>query len=149
MEKAVTSMKITLELCERMADAAIQKASELGIQVTFAFADAGGDLMILKRMDDAASYTVPIASSMAYTSAVMRRPGEDLVDRYNQPWFHGLVLQSGGRMLPSQGGVLCKAEDGTFLGATGVSGGTGEQDKACAEAAISAVQSAVKVGASG
>lgn len=142
-------MSVTLALCEQMADAALQKASELGIRVTFAFADAGGDLVNLKRMDGAPSYTVPIASSMAYTSAVMRRPGEALVDRYNDPWFHGLVLQSGGRILPSQGGVLLQAENGTFMGATGVSGGTGEQDKACAEAAVAVAQRALKSSASG
>lgn len=132
-------MKLTLELANRMADAALARAEELGIRVTFAFADASGDLVIVKRMDGAPGFTVPIASSMAYTSAYFRRDGEPLVDRYMAPWFHGLVLQSGGKILPSQGGlVLRDPESGAVLGATGVSGGTGEQDKLCAQAAIQA-----------
>lgn len=133
-------MKLTVELAERMAEAGCAKARELGIKVTFAVVDGAGDLVLLKRMDGAPPYTVPIATNMAYTSALFRRPGEALVDRYLQPWFHSLVLQSGGRILPSQGGLVLLDEDGTVVAATGVSGGTGEQDKLCAEAALQAAK---------
>jgi uncharacterized protein GlcG (DUF336 family) len=45
---------------------------------------------------------------------------------------------SGGRTIPSPGGVLIAAADGHVIGAVGISGDTGDRDEACALAGIAA-----------
>lgn len=131
-------MSMTLADAERVMAAARRKAEELGIKVSVAVCDAHGDLVALTHMDGALAITTDIARGMAYTSAVMQYPGKDMAQWYDQPWFHSMVLQSGGRLLPADGGVLLThGED--IVGTIGVSGGTGAQDLACSQAGAAAL----------
>lgn len=52
--------------------------------------------------------------------------------------FYGIQQSNGGRVMIFAGGVPLKV-GGTVVGAVGVSGGTGEQDQAVADAAAAAL----------
>lgn len=132
---------IDLETADRMIEAGLAKAKELGIRIAFAITDSAGALISLKRMDGAGPYTTALAENQAYTACIWRRNGEDLARIADRPWFMAEVVRSGGRMVATAGALLVQA-DGKLLGATGVSGGTGEQDKQCALAALEALKTA-------
>ena len=128
-------MAVTLAEAERAIAASVVKAQALGIRVSVAVVDPNGSLVALHRMDGAGPITVDIAQNMAYTSATFRMPGASMADWYMQPWFHSMVLQSHGKLLPADGGLPMRREK-EVLGAIGVSGGSGAQDKECSEAGI-------------
>lgn len=121
-----------------MTAAAIRRAQEIGIRTTVAVVDETGALVTLTRMDGALPITVDIAKSMAYTSAAFALPGADMQDWYNQPWFHSMVLQTQGQLLPAGGGLpVLRGE--VMIGAIGTSGGSHEQDLECSTAGIRAL----------
>lgn len=130
----IERMEIDLALAVAMVDAAIATATQHGIVVSAAVVDGGGNLLAFKRMDDAEVAGPTLAVDKAYTSVAHRiethelaalvAPGGDLV---------GMNANGGGRYVAFAGGVPCW--DGTrVVGGMGVSGGTGEQDLACARA---------------
>lgn len=49
-----------------------------------------------------------------------------------------VAIASGGRIVPSDGGVLIMGTQGQILGAVGISGDAGEKDEACALVGIKA-----------
>jgi uncharacterized protein GlcG (DUF336 family) len=53
-------------------------------------------------------------------------------------FINGLQAAFPKGMLPVPGGVLIRAEDGTLLGAAGVTGDTSDNDEICALAGIAA-----------
>jgi uncharacterized protein GlcG (DUF336 family) len=50
-----------------------------------------------------------------------------------------LAAASGGRMIPSPGGVLIVGAEQDILGAVGISGDSGDNDELCAVAGIEAI----------
>ena len=128
----VERMEIDLALATQMAQAAISHAETLGIVVSAAVVDAGGNLVAFLRMDGAEIAGPTLAVDKAYTSVAHRIathelaalvvPGGDLV---------GMYANGNGRYVAFAGGLPCW--DGErVVGAIGVSGGTGDQDLACA-----------------
>jgi uncharacterized protein GlcG (DUF336 family) len=66
-----------------------------------------------------------------------RKIGEMAVER---PHFIAAVdTMAEGGMVPAAGGVIIAGEEGTILGAIGVTGDTSDNDEACALAAIGQV----------
>ncbi len=127
---------ITLSLAARMTDAALARADELGALVSAAVVDAGGHLVHFQRMDRAEIAGPTLAVDKAFTAVAHRiataeltalaAPGGDLA---------GLQANGGGRYVVFGGGLPCW-NDGRVVGGVGVSGGTAEQDVACARAAV-------------
>ena len=57
----------------------------------------------------------------------------------DQPYFVAAATSAiGGSLIPVPGGVLIRSEDGTVIGAVGISGDTSDNDEACAVAGITA-----------
>jgi uncharacterized protein GlcG (DUF336 family) len=87
-------------------------------------------------MDDVPLGAMRLAADKAYTSALWQMPSGDLHES-SQPggadW--GVTSTEGGRIVVYAGGFPILA-DGALAGAIGVSGGTSEQDAACAQAAL-------------
>lgn len=128
----VIAMK--LEDARRIIAAAEKKATELGQPMNVAVADAGGNLVAHVRMDGAWIGSVDIAIKKAWTARAFDVATRDLAE-LSQPGkpFFGIHASNDGRVMVFAGGVPLRRE-GRVVGAIGVSGGSGEQDQAVAEA---------------
>lgn len=136
------ALAFELATAKTMADACEAKAGEEGWKMNIAVVDAGADLVLFRRMDDAYLGSVEIAQRKAESSARLPFPTRTLAEiafgKDGEPGpVPGLALIEGLAAFP--GGLPIKSADGTLLGAIGVSGATGDQDEQCAQAALDAV----------
>lgn len=115
-----------------------EKAREIGQPSNIAVADAGANLVAHIRMDGAWLGSVDIAINKAFTACAFDLSTADLSDNA-QPntQFFGVHASNSGRVMIFAGGIPLQ-HDGQIIGAVGVSGGTGDQDQAVAEAAAAA-----------
>src|SRR5215469_1442236 len=125
---------INLETARKVIGAAEKKAAEIGQPMNIAVVDAGGNLVAHVRMDGAWIGSIDISIKKAFTSRAFDIATQDLAP-LAQPGgpFFGINASNDGRVMIFAGGVPLKRE-GTVVGAVGVSGGSGEQDQAVAEA---------------
>jgi len=87
-------------------------------------------------MDGAALGAMTLAVDKAYTAVLWQTPtGEFMASTQPGGVDWGFNTTTGGRVVVYAGG-LPLWEDGRLVGGIGVSGGTGEQDEACASAAV-------------
>ena len=129
---------VTLEDARRIIVAAEKKAGEIGQPMNIAVADAGGNLVAHVRMDNAWLGSVDISIKKAWTSRAFDITTKDLADNSQSgDQFFGIHASNDGRVMIFAGGIPLK-KDGKVVGAIGVSGGSGEQDHAVAEAGAAA-----------
>lgn len=132
---------IDLKTAEKIADAAMAKGIELEFQpLTVAVLDDGGTLKVLKRADGASLLRPEVAIGKAWGSLGFGTGNRVIVGRAEAtPMFiDALIAASGGRMVPSPGGVLIKDKTGRIIGAVGITGDTGDNDEICAVAGVEA-----------
>ena len=129
---------VRLADAQRVIAAAQKKAAEIGQPMNIAVADAGGNLVAHVRMDDAWIGSIDISISKAFTSRAFDISTKDLAAEA-QPGkqFYGIHASNGGRIMIFAGGIPLR-RDGKVVGAVGVSGGSGDQDHAVAEAGAAA-----------
>lgn len=135
---------ISTELARTVVDAALRRAEELDLKMNVAVVDVGANLKAFTRMDGAWLGSIDISIKKARTArffdmetsdiSPMVQPGEQL---YNMEF-------SNGGLITFPGGIPIKADDGTVVGAIGVSGSTVDQDQLVAEAGVAAFESALK-----
>ena len=129
---------VTLNDARRIIAAAEKKAEEIGQPMNIAVADGGGNLVAHVRMDGAWIGSVDISIKKAYTSRAFDIATHDLAEHCQSGGqFFGIHTTNDGRITIFAGGVPLKRE-GKVVGAIGVSGGSGEQDRAVAEAGAAA-----------
>jgi len=129
---------LRLEDARRIIAAAEKKADEIGQPMNIAVADAGGNLVAHVRMDNAWIGSVDISIKKAWTSRAFDITTKDLADNSQSgDQFFGIHASNDGKVMIFAGGIPLK-KDGKVVGAIGVSGGSGEQDHAVAEAGASA-----------
>ena len=68
MAKVIKKHSISYELAQKMANAAVAKATELGVTENVAILDDGGNLKAFSRMDGTPIPTIEIAQNKAYTA---------------------------------------------------------------------------------
>lgn len=125
---------ITLENARSIIAAAEAKATEIGQPMNIAVADAGGNLVAHVRMDGAWLGSIDISIKKAYTSRAFDIATKDLAGHSQSGGqFFGIHASNDGKIMIFAGGIPLK-QDGKVVGAIGVSGGSGEQDHAVAEA---------------
>jgi uncharacterized protein GlcG (DUF336 family) len=127
-------MKLTLEKASIIVDKTLEKARELKIRpLCVAVLDEGGHLKSLKREDEASILRPQIAIGKAWGAVGMgestRELGQRLKDR--PTFLNSLSDLSDGKVVPVAGGVLI-LDGNSIIGAVGVSGGTSDEDEACA-----------------
>ena len=131
---------ITLEDARTVIAAAEKKAKELRQPMNIAVADGGGNLIAHVRMDDAWLGSIDIAIKKAFTSRAFNISTRDLAQHSQSGGeFFGIHASNGGRVMIFAGGVPLQ-RGGKVVGAIGVSGGSGEQDHAVAEAGARAFE---------
>lgn len=132
-------MTVKLEDARRVIAAAEAKAGEIGQPMNVAVVDAGGNLVAHVRQDGVWVGSVDISISKAWTSRAFDISTKDLGDN-SQPGqqLFGIQNTNGGKVAIFAGGIPL-TRDGQVVGAIGVSGGSGEQDHAVAEAGAAAL----------
>ena len=107
---------------------------EIGQPMNIAVVDEGANLMAHVRMDGACIGSINISIDKAYTSRAFDIATKNLAEHSQSGGqFFGVHVSNSGRIMIFAGGVPLK-RDGKVVGAIGVSGGSGEQDHAVAEA---------------
>ena len=125
---------VKLEDARRIIASAEKKAVEIGQPMNIAVADEGGNLVAHVRMDGAWLGSVDISIKKAYTSRAFDVATKDLATHSQSGGqFFGIHASNDGKIMIFAGGVPLK-KNGKVVGAIGVSGGSGEQDHAVAEA---------------
>ena len=142
MANVVKKHSISSELAQKMVDAAVAKARELGVSENVAILDDGGNLKAFSRMDGAPIPTIEMAQNKAYTALF----GVSTQDFFN--FIQGDPSLLAGiptlaRVAAWGGGFPIKV-NGEVVGAIGVSGApTVQNDVDCARAALALVPDAV------
>lgn len=132
----VSRFEITLDLAQDMITAARSSAAGQGIAVSMAVVDAGGHLVGFARMDGAEIAGPTLARDKAFTAVSHRIATGDLTPLVAPGGeLAGMNAAEGGRYITFPGGLPCWDGD-RVIGGIGVSGGTAEQDQACAQAGL-------------
>jgi uncharacterized protein GlcG (DUF336 family) len=127
-----------LDDARRAIAAAEKKSKEIGQPMNIAVADEGGNLVAHVRMDGAWLGSIDISIKKAYTSRAFDISTRDLaIHSQSGGQFFGIDASNNGKIMIFAGGIPLK-KDGKVVGAIGVSGGSGEQDHAVAEAGVAA-----------
>jgi uncharacterized protein GlcG (DUF336 family) len=130
---------VTLEDARRIIAAAEKKAVEIGQPMNIAVADAGANLVAHVRMDGAWLGSIDISIKKAYTARAFDLSTKDLSAHCQSGGqFFGIHASNDGKIMVFAGGIPL-LKDGKVVGSIGVSGGSGEQDHAVAEAGVAAL----------
>ncbi len=133
---------IGLALAARMTQAAIDRAAAVGSLVSAAVVDQGGHLLHFQRMDRAEIAGPTLAIDKAYTAVAHRIATAELgpLTAPGGP-LQGMQANGAGRYVVFAGGLPCWADE-VVVGGIGVSGGSADEDAACAAAALAVFESA-------
>ena len=121
MTNVVKKHSVSYELAQKMVDAAVAKAIEIGVSENVAILDDGGNLKAFSRMDGAPIPTIEMAQNKAYTALF----GVSTQDFFNSIQGDASLLAgipTLARVAEWGGGIPIKV-DGEIVGAIGVSGG--------------------------
>lgn len=130
---------VSLEDARRIIAAAEKKAQEIGQPMNIAVADEGANLVAFIRMENAWIGSIDISQKKAFTSRAFDIATKDLAEHSQSgKQFFGIHASNDGKIMIFAGGIPLKSGD-KVVGAIGVSGGSGEQDHAVAEAGAAAL----------
>jgi uncharacterized protein GlcG (DUF336 family) len=132
---------LTLDVARKILDTALAKGVEKKLKpLVVAILDARGCVKISAAQDGTSLLRGEIAHGKAFGALAMGMGSRALFQRaQEQAYFIGAVnALAQGRMVPVPGGVLILDDNGTLLGAVGVSGDTSDNDEICALAGIEA-----------
>lgn len=133
-------MTLTLDQAQTIIKAALDKGHELGLKpLTVAVLDAGGHIKALLREDGTSTLRPKIAHGKAHGAIALGLGSRTIFNRaQEQPYFVSAINNlADGALVPVPGGVLIK-ENGTIIGAVGITGDNSDNDEACAIAGIEA-----------
>ena len=135
---SVPSCAITAQAAITACQAAIAHAESLGIRINVAVTDASGTLTGFLRMPSAFLHSIDIAIDKAYTAASFGFPTSQWPEILAGDEALRLGIVHRPRLVVFGGGLPVK-ESGELIGGIGVSGGSAEQDEACARAGLEAL----------
>src|SRR5260370_2826775 len=129
---------VKLDDARRVISAAEKKATEIGQPMNIAVADEGGNIVAHIRMNNAWIGSIDISMKKAYTSRAFDIETKDLA-KHSQSGgeFFGIHASNNGKIMLFAGGIPLK-RDGKVGGASGVTGGSGDQDQRVARDGVSA-----------
>jgi glc operon protein GlcG len=133
--KVSEMIDLTLEMAERAARAARDKARALGTPMTVTVVDEAGRLVLCARGDGTGFFTPETSRAKAVAAANFRMSTAELAERVQKgaPFWTHVGSAIPGQILASHGAVPIVV-GGRVIGAIGCGGGTGEQDQECAAA---------------
>jgi uncharacterized protein GlcG (DUF336 family) len=142
MPNVIKKHSISSELAQKMADAAVAKARQLGVCENVAILDDGGNLKAFSRMDGAPILCIEMAQNKAYT-ALFGVSTQEFFDFIQGDPLLLAGIPTLARVAAWGGGFPIKV-GGEVVGAIGLSGApTVQNDVDCARAALSLIPDAV------
>jgi uncharacterized protein GlcG (DUF336 family) len=138
VEIAISRKSIAAAAAYAAVEAATAQGGALDKAVVAAVVDASGDLVALLRADGAFKASVGIAQDKAYTAAIFGIATDVLSGALSaNPTLHqGIALRPGVVLFA---GGLPIVWNGEVIGGIGVSGGSEDDDRACAHAGLAAL----------
>jgi uncharacterized protein GlcG (DUF336 family) len=144
MVNVVKKYSVSSELAQKMVNAAVAKARELGVTENVAILDEGGNLKAFSRMDGTPIPTIEMAQNKAYT-ALLGVSTQDFFNFIQDDPSLLAGIPTLARMAAWGGGFPIEV-DGEIVGAVGVSGApTVQNDVDCARAALAVVSDELQV----
>ena len=135
---SVPSAVISTSAASLACQAAVAFAEASGIRINVAVTDASGTLTAFLRMPHAFLHSIDIAIDKAYTAASFGFPTSQWAGALGDDELLRIGLNQRQRLVLFGGGLPIVA-DGQRIGGIGVSGGSAEQDEACARAGLQAL----------
>jgi uncharacterized protein GlcG (DUF336 family) len=131
--------RLTLELADRLSEAAIAISQERGWRVAIAIVDDAGNPVRITRMDGCNFLLPDLARAKAYGAVAWQRPSAELAALFggNTALAAWGVAMTGNRVMPMQGALPIWDGD-QCIGAMGISGARAEEDESVARASIEA-----------
>ncbi|WP_433285560.1 GlcG/HbpS family heme-binding protein [Pseudonocardia sp. CA-142604] len=128
---------LTFADAQKVLEAGLKKAEEIGQPMNVAVVDGGGHLLAFGRQDGAIRASIDISQRKALTAILMNRRTDELAPLV-QPGaeLYGLEQTAGGMV--TFGGGIPLYRGGELVGAVGVSAGTVDEDVTVASAAAKA-----------
>jgi uncharacterized protein GlcG (DUF336 family) len=110
-------MSVTLDLAEKLSEAAKDKAKEIGVPMNIAIVDEGANLVSFHRMDQAWLGSVDIAIKKAKTARFFDMDSGEIgkLSQPGGPLYN--IEHSNGGLITFPGGVLLKDSQGKIIGA--------------------------------
>jgi ATP:cob(I)alamin adenosyltransferase len=136
--KGDVEVELTLETSNRLIQAGMRKAQEIGVPMVLAVVDAGGYTIALNRMDGALLVSVALAPNKAYTAVTVRIPTHQLAG-LSQPGEQLYNITANLPNLTIVGGGFPLIQSGVVVGGVGASGGSVADDMAVAQAMVDAL----------
>jgi uncharacterized protein GlcG (DUF336 family) len=136
MSDTYKTESISLALADRMVEAAIARASEIGQLSVVAILDQAGVLKAFRRMDGAPLLSVQVAQDKAYTAVGFGMATDAWYDFIKEDGPLALGAPTGIDRLIVFGGGYPIVVGGVTVGAIGVSGGHYNQDMDVAKAGL-------------
>lgn len=135
---------ISLDLAQAVVNGCVTDSTARDVKMNAAVVDTGGNLRAFARMDGAWLGSIDISIRKARTARYFDMETGDLspMVQPGEPLYH-LEFSNGG-LITFPGGIPLTTEDGTVIGAVGVSGSTVDNDQAVAEAGVAALAKALK-----
>ena len=142
MANVIAKHGISSELAQRMVNAAVAKAREIGVSENVAILDDGGNLKAFSRMDGAPIPTIEMAQNKAYT-ALLGVSTQEFFDFIQGDPSLLAGIPNLARVAAWGGGFPIKV-NGEVVGAIGLSGApTVQNDVDCARAALALIPDAM------
>ncbi len=136
MADTFTKQSISAAVAQKMVAAAVAKAEELGIGQVVAVLDESGLLKAFCRMEGTPLVSIEASQNKAYT-ALLGMPSQEFFNSIKDDPALVAGVPHLPRIVTFGGGLPIHSGD-AVVGAIGVSGGTVEQDIACAQAGLDA-----------
>jgi uncharacterized protein GlcG (DUF336 family) len=133
--------RITLDQANIIIAASLAKGRELGLKpLSVVVLDAGGHMIAFQREDGASTMRQQIASAKAGGALSLgissRKIGDMAVERPVFIASLGPISPLG--VVPAAGGVIVVDQNGSPIGAVGITGDTSDNDEVCTLAGIAA-----------
>jgi uncharacterized protein GlcG (DUF336 family) len=128
---------ITNEQAKAAAGAALAEAKKNNWRMAISVVGPAGDLVYFEKMDGVQLASIEISQGKARTAVRFRVPSKVFADQYAAG--NTVFMTFPEKPVASEGGIPIVVND-RIIGAIGVSGGTGQQDGAAANAGATAVK---------
>jgi ATP:cob(I)alamin adenosyltransferase len=133
----------TAELCEKLRQAAQAESARIGVPVSLAIADEGGNPVYFYRIPNAILVSIKVATNKAYTAVAMKQPSGNLYDLCVAGGsLHG--LNTADPNIVVFGGGFPLFINGKLVGGIGISGGTVSEDEQIGRQVIAEFEKLVK-----
>jgi ATP:cob(I)alamin adenosyltransferase len=133
----------TAELCEKLRQAAQAESVRIGVPVSLAIADEGGNPVYFYRIPNAILVSIKVATNKAYTAVAMKQPSGNLYDLCVAGGsLHG--LNTADPNIVVFGGGFPLFINGKLAGGIGISGGTVPEDEQIGRQVVAEFEKLVK-----